>query len=123
MVCIFALGLCGCSSSDVLPRPGQPYAVINDTTLGKFEVVAVDGKAPERAYHWLHTDVPNVVVKPGMHAVTVRLTSPLNSETKPRLATVSALFEDRKLYIPELQNDEITFVERSPLEPPLPATR
>jgi hypothetical protein len=115
---MIALCLLGCSNFDVLPRPGQPGALIQDP-VESFTVVAVDGKPPERAHHWLHTVVPSVVVKPGVHVVTVKLHSPLSNETEPRIETVSGSFEDGKCYGLEMSDGKYTFVERSQLDPPL----
>ncbi len=113
-VCMIALCLLGCSNFDVLPHPGQPYAVILDPGES-FTVVAVDGKPPERAHHWLHTVVPSVVVKPGVHVVTVKLDSPLSNETEPRIETISGSFEDGKGYGLELRDGKFAFVERAQL--------
>lgn len=48
-------------------------AIIEDYIVSiPYEIVAVDGKPPVRASHWLVTVVPFVIVPAGQHRLTVR---------------------------------------------------
>jgi hypothetical protein len=71
-----------------------------------YRVVAVDGKAVERAQSPIDTVIPNAVIEPGAHTLSLE-------HHTGTTATVSASFEAGKRYRLELKNDEVTVAEDS----------
>lgn len=106
VICVIAIALCGCAS--ITPRAEDSHAIVNDVTGRDFEcqVVAVDGKPVERlgSFFSLRTVIPNAIVEPGVHTLTLEPRSGKN-------LTVSASFEAGKRYRIKLENDEVKVVE------------
>ncbi|CAA6692345.1 MULTISPECIES: hypothetical protein [unclassified Lentimonas] len=69
-----------CRSLDV-----EPNAIILDYK-SIHTITAVDGEAPERMTHHLHTVIPNVIVSPGTHEFSILY----SKQTTPGLLDLNA---------------------------------
>lgn len=62
------IGLAAASGGCLTQRP---RATIDDCNGDGYRVVAVDGKPTVRASHPIHTVIPEVIVEPGEHTLTI----------------------------------------------------
>jgi len=116
-ICILVVPIfviCGCAVE-------RPHAIINDMTVRPefetgYRVVAVDGKAVERAHGKVPSSIssfaPLAWVPPGKHSLTLQMDSDLKAKNAelPQEVTISAKLEADKKYRIAMKDGTATLV-------------